>query len=441
VGADIPEPGILITGGPFLTLLRARCATKVMAACIPSAFMIIASPPLSPTGKRDCKGLPNLSDCVPLDALSADGEQKAIPLREYGSAGAVVAENIIDYLNLQPCQEVMLTSAVSFSMLGGDSLAATRVMRALYAYHHNVDNSRFLGGEFGRLEDSFDVVRLMRAQTLGDFIDTLDSNNLCRGRGERTVEEDQEEEHNQTNNNGTVSDTSIASEEDETQSQLYEALIQAATSGQTGTAIAILNVGADPNHGVHGGRLGKQSDRIAQKALFRSSPMHLACLKGDRTLVKKLLQKKSRFNSPDASGVYPLQLAASGGEGEDSSVEEDKRRLECIRFLLDAGAPITMRDGNKQTVLHAAARAGHYQTIQYVMARWKEINDEQHPNPARHFFNWTDRWLRKCISNLTIPLYGIAFLIIYSYHIIHNYRNTGSLGYLERKSRRSPNIA
>jgi acyl-CoA synthetase (AMP-forming)/AMP-acid ligase II len=417
--STFPGPGILITGGPFLTLLRARCATKVKSACIPSAFMVIASLPLSPTGKRDREGLPILSDCVPLDTLSADGKQKEIPLRDYGSAGAVVAENIINYLNLQPCQEVMLTSAVSFSMLGGDSLAATRVMRTLYAYHHNVDDTRFLGGEFGRLGDSFDVVRLMRAQTLGDFIDTLDRNNLCRARGtrgERTVKEDQPEEPTQTISSGTVSDTSITSEEDEKQSQLYEALIQAVTSGQSGTAVAILNVGANPNHGVHNGRLGKLSDRIAQKKLFRSSPMHLACLKGDRTLVQKLLQKKSRFNSPDASGVYPLQLAASGVEGEDTNGEGDKRRLECIRFLLDAGAPITMRDGNKQTVLHSAARAGHYQTIQYVMARWKEINGEQDPNPARHFFNWTDRWQSKCICKLIIPIYGIAYLMMYSYH-------------------------
>ena len=409
-----PGPGILITGGPFLTLLRARCATKVKAACIPSAFMVIASLPLSPTGKRDRKGLPILSGCVPLDALAADGGQKAIPLREYGSAGAVVADNIINYLNLQPCQEVMLTSAVSFSMLGGDSLAATRVMRTLYAYHHDVDDTRFLGGEFGRLGDSFDVVRLMRAQTLGDFVDTLDSNNLCKA---RTVKEDQPEEHIQTCSSGAVSNTSITSEEDEKQSHLYEALIQAATSGESGTAVAILNVGADPNYGVHGGRLGKLSDRLAQKKLFRSSPMHLACLKGDRTLVKKLLQKKSRFNSPDASGVFPLQLAASGVEGEDSNVEEDNRRLECIMFLLDAGAPIAMRDGNKQTVLHSAARAGHYQTIKYVMTRWKEVNGEQNPNPARHFFNWTDRWQSKCICKLIIRLYGTTYLIMYSYHL------------------------
>lgn len=55
-----------------------------------------------------------------------------------------------------------------------------------------------------------------------------------------------------------------------------------------------------------------------------------------------------------------------------------------------------MRDGNKQSVLHSAARAGHCRILSHVMKVWKEEKGEPIDGrvPANHFFNWTDRWLR-----------------------------------------------
>ena len=292
--SETPWTGILVTDSALLTLLRARCIAKLKAACAPSAFVLIPELPISATGKKDRRKLPLLKDCISLDYLldqsysdheNHDGLRPSRRLLlEHGMAGSIVSETLVDCLNLQTCQQEMLTTNISFSMLGGDSLAATRVTRALYAYHHGVENTRFLGGAFGVLDGCFDVIHLLRAPTLGDFVDFLDRNGVCQPKQEQS----QEFESNKSSPSeiqGTHSTDAMAGkqsiegiqddEEGQFQSNLYEALMQACTKGQSSVAIALLDAGADPTHGDHGCRLGKVSGRIAQKTLFKSSPLHL----------------------------------------------------------------------------------------------------------------------------------------------------------------------
>ena len=373
--------GIFMNGGPLLELLRARCSQRIKAACMPSSFVIIPRLPLSPTGKLDRNGLPNLDVCIPMNG--GDQDPNSIPLKEYGRTGKILAENIIDCLNLQPAQESMVTTSVTFSMLGGDSLGATRVIRALYAFHHGVNNNRFLGGAFGKLDGPFDVIHLLRAKTLKEYVDMLDRNGIGLNHHEvevalRVVE--------------TETASQQVDEETEQNSRLYDALLQATTLGHFAVAIALLDVGADPTFGEHGGRLGKVSGRREQKTIFRSSPLHLACLKGHPELVRNLLRKGAKPNTPDASGLFPLHLAASGMNGEVSNESEDCKRLECVKALFAAGVPITMRDGNKQSVLHAAARAGHSKLLREVMTECDiEYGDG---NGVDRYFQWRDRWCR-----------------------------------------------
>ena len=86
------------------------------------------------------------------------------------------------------------------------------------------------------------------------------------------------------------------------------------------------------------------------------------------------------MNIPDATGYFPIHLACSrriegkqslsdadgtNGNADSSSSpppptpwneeEEDLSRLECVKLLLEAGTPISIKDGNKQTILHPAA--------------------------------------------------------------------------------------
>lgn len=391
--------GIFCHTDPVLVLLQMRCKEKVRAGFTPSAFIFVSKMPLSPTGKRDLSALPKLENCRPIRSAGSDG---AYDLRGYGRCGSILVEQIISCLNLQPCQQSMLITRASFGMLGGDSLAATRIVRALYALHHDVRDSRFLGGKYGTMDAPFAPAQLLSAKDLGQYVDYLDQHGVLATTATKATE---------TSSNNDSSDHPVAdpiektsrSISDDLKSQLdkrlYDALMKATACGQTTVAIALLDVGADPNFLDHGRRLGKVSGRNVRKATFYSSPLHLACLSGDACLVERLLEKGAKFTSPDASGIYPLQLAAAGQssnqQGQDLVTLQGKmRRLDCVKLLLEAGAPIFMKDANKQTVLHCAARSGDCCLIKFVAQKWKEArgldissNDDT--------LNWWDHWYRK----------------------------------------------
>jgi hypothetical protein len=403
--------GVLVNGGPLLTLLRARCLERIKPACMPIAFIVIPRLPLSPTGKRNRDRLPEIDTCSHLIK-----QEESISLKEYGLAGSKVSEILIECLNLQPSQEVMLTTSVTFAMLGGDSLTATRVTRALYAYHHQVDNNRRLGGQFGKLEGPFNVINLIRSKDLGSYVQMLDGQNLCTPKevGEaRPVKNGKVDDEAKQSDSNPPTEIEMGSKEDENeQADMYDALLQAATLSQSSIALGLLDAGADPNYGGHSGRLGKVTHRLKQQALFRSIPLHLACLRGDDPLVKKLLAKESKFNSPDASGIFPLHLASSGLDGEARVIKDDLKRLRCVQYLFEAGAPVTMRDANKQTVLHCAARAGHCQVLEFVMKTWEEKNGDR--ITPKHFFNWNDRWMSKPLKSfILVSLFCRPLTIIF----------------------------
>jgi ankyrin repeat protein len=69
------------------------------------------------------------------------------------------------------------------------------------------------------------------------------------------------------------------------------------------------------------------------------------------------------------------------------------QRLKCVKLLLKAGVPLTMKDSSKQTVLHAAARSGqHFQLLRYVLQQWKDVYATD--PKRRDGLEWRDRWFR-----------------------------------------------
>ena len=375
--------GVLCNSRPMLTLLQTRCKEKVRAGCAPSAFIFVKMIPVSPTGKRNLAALPSLSHCV-----LQDNKREETPLQSYGTAGNFLAEQISSNLNLQRCQQTMLTIGASFSMLGGDSLAATRIVRALYAHHHGLQDSRRLGGTYGTIDGAFSAANLVNARNLGEYVDFLDRNGICSSEKGKEV---------QPPANEAPDEDSIADSENDRvlsyDSRLFDALMMATSQGHSSLAVELLKAGASPNLGSHKGRLGKVSG-LAKRQIFNSSPLHVASLKGDAPVVYELLAKGATFTSPDASGSFPLHLAASGESAsrQQRKPNENETRLECVKRLLDAGAPLYMKDGNRQTLIHCAARAGNCEIIEYIVPIWKEGRGERDFRGSS--LDWRDHWSR-----------------------------------------------
>jgi len=383
--------GMMVSPSPLLSVLRTRCDRRVRKGCTPSFFVIVDRFPLSPTGKRNRLALPTLGDCC-IMARESNGDS----LRDYSKVGAIVANKLQECLNLQPCQRQLVTLDANFFTLGGDSLAATRLVRSLYAEYHGILNSRNLGGSTGVLDGPFSARYLLEADTLGDYVKHLESksafqvNKESNGDGVSKVDDRKDDTATKPN------------EKEQSTDPLYEHLVEAITLGQTAVASSLLDLGVDPNSMEHKGRLGKVRDRNKQRATFKSNPLHLACSRGNPYLVKRLLSCGCKANSPDATGSFPIHLACS--RIDDSSVdarEEDFNRLQCVKLLLDSGkTPISIKDGNKQTILHSAARSGHEELLKYIMIQWRIVSEttgmsfKSHSNIPGRIYDWQDRWFR-----------------------------------------------
>jgi acyl-CoA synthetase (AMP-forming)/AMP-acid ligase II len=385
------DQGLLCSPGSLVAVLRARCEQAIRKECIPSTYVLIPRIPLTRTGKRNRKALPKLESCQLIDSfINGPGDSTSIRLDKYGRCGKFVYNILIECLNLQSKQRDIVTTKANFAMLGGDSLGATLVVRTLYATHHEVNNSRHLGGSFGSFDGPFHVCHLLQSMTLGDYIDFLDSNGVIDKA--ETAEIDLE-----LNKVGT---TDVTNGNQNKELLLYESLVEAITLGQSIVAASLISVGADPNYDDHGRRLGKMKNgRKEQKRLLKSNPLHLACVKGDQYLVSALLNSGCNCKSPDAAGQYPLHLACSGGASGvhdmDQVNEQDTRRLECVRLLLEVGkAPLAMKNVSKQTVLHCAARAGHCRLLKYLMDTWGNNETIKANKLWGSKFDWQDRWFR-----------------------------------------------
>ncbi len=150
-------------------------------------------------------------------------------------------------------------------------------------------DSRNLGGCTGTLPGIFSPKHLLQSNTLGDFVKYLVSKSVFQTAEDAGIVRNV----NKAQMNDSDIDHSTDSGHNESGSvadPLYESLIKAITLGYTSVASALLDLGVDPNSQPNQARLGKVTDRKQQRLVFKSNPLHLACLCGNPYLVKKLLQ-------------------------------------------------------------------------------------------------------------------------------------------------------
>lgn len=167
-------------------------------------------------------------------------------------------------------------------------------------------DSRYLGGSSGTLDGPFAAKYLLQSASLGDYVNFLNSEIDCqsafetRGVGGNALDvKDNSRVNNNVNSN--------LDEKEGSADPLYECLIESITLGYTAIASSLLDLGVNPNGLPNRGRLGKVTDRKQQRALFKSNPLHLVCLRGNPYLVQKLLSKgKSVFFSRYHEIVWTL---------------------------------------------------------------------------------------------------------------------------------------
>lgn len=101
----------------------------------------------------------------------------------------------------------------------------------------------------------------------------------------------------------------------------------------------------------------KKLQRIFKRSSKKTSPLHIACSKGDLETVKKLIQKENaNVMKQDPSGLYPLHTAIINNKAD------------CVKLLLNnfACSPNVM-DKTKMTGLHHACLFGYVDIVRILI--------------------------------------------------------------------------
>ena len=117
-------------------------------------------------------------------------------------------------------------------------------------------------------------------------------------------------------------------------------------------------------------------------------PLHLAVQAGHTALVHTLLEASAPVTLISAAGLPPLHLAAQSDVSRGA-----------LELLLDAGAPIAMRDDRRQTALHSAARAGCMGALRRLIEAGIEYDgrEERASNRREPTIELRDRWHRTAL--------------------------------------------
>nr|XP_034977273.1 ankyrin-3-like [Zootoca vivipara] len=160
--------------------------------------------------------------------------------------------------------------------------------------------------------------------------------------------------------------------------QAKTALHLAAEAGNPAMVELLLNYNADSN----------ATDKEKKTAL------HLAAMGGHLSAVKALLAKKTRFGAKDMDGCTSMHYATINGNveilqallaaGKNKNIDDkniwrktplhlaaEHGHSDLIHFFLSNGSAINALDNNKDTPLHCACKAGHFNCVSALVS-WSE---------------------------------------------------------------------
>lgn len=147
---------------------------------------------------------------------------------------------------------------------------------------------------------------------------------------------------------GSATEKKQASSVSKEQTGDIEQLVEAIRTGDTATAVKIIDGGVDVN--------SKNKSGVY--------PLHWAAANGNIELVKKLIEKRAYINAVDGYREEPVIMWAV-----------KKGHFEIVKMLVEKGAAVNISDRYKETPLMDAARYGHNEILKFLLNNRGNIND------------------------------------------------------------------
>jgi len=265
------------------------------------------------------------------------------------------------------------TLADSFPVLGGESLLALRACAALrYELCSEEDKGdEDEGPEFGMLGGAFAPAALLAAPSLAAYCEHLRQHGHAGAAGGAGV---------------LAAAAAAASAPGAVDWPAVRSAARRAEVG-AGERLAALLDAAPQEMALNW--CGAGSRRGNSQAQFTA--LHAAAQAGATECLQLLLSRRARptTTEPGAS-MTPAHYAAMTSSA-------------CLRLLLEAGAPLPVRDNRGQSLLHAAARAGNSDSLRLLLATIDKRRDSsglralRGGEGTRALLEWTDRWARSAV--------------------------------------------
>ncbi|KAJ3192303.1 hypothetical protein HK101_006755 [Irineochytrium annulatum] len=341
---------------------------------VPSRFILVDQLPLGPTGKIARNAL---AEQILPEVSDVRGD-----LDDHGGWSTVVGSHWRSVLGLS--SETKLGSRSRFEELGGDSLKALAVCKAISA-----DAERLLArsapeakvaiddsdeddagvkkkGEFGELMGALAPAELLKRPRLGGYAAYLKESlgALSADPAEATSTKPLRQP--------TPEDSEVGKEDPQS---LRSTLLLAAGMGLTPVVTFLISnrglaVDGRLKAGLTSSVLSKNGTRAfgPTPATPTTTPLHVACLNGRRSTATALMSLGASVSAPDAGKATPLHLASQHGPlgllddllaalGAGSTAVGSSKKKAGARTGA-GGGPLLQADANGQMPLHHAARSG-----------------------------------------------------------------------------------
>jgi len=260
-------------------------------------------------------------------------------------------------------EHVSLRKTDSFFLCGGDSLAALSVVKRLVQWSQSLsprENAPFQWPEDGVVQGPLSVKHLLGLPTLADYAAHLEAS---------AVRLPHPDDDAQVAGQGGHGEHAAGQSRDvDTGGGVGEGMGEEgglALSFPVQCALNALYLVAQ-GEGCEGGGggvlvralcdLGAPADGIITRKSPGTAPLHVAAAAGNLAVVTALLEAGATVNLINPTHVTAVQLSAASS-------------APVLQVLLDAGAPVRVRDAAKQTLLHHASRGGNAAAITLLIAR------------------------------------------------------------------------